>query len=61
MDFAFAIAGFLAPAITGWVLNLRGSFIDGFLLMAVLALSSVVVVLLFHHPDRDRRNPALQI
>ena len=45
MDFAFAIAGFLAPAITGWVLNIRGSFTDGFLLMAVLALSSVVVVL----------------
>ena len=53
MDFAFAIAGFLAPAVTGWVLNIRGSFTDGFLLMAVLALSSVVVVLLFHHPDKD--------
>jgi ACS family hexuronate transporter-like MFS transporter len=53
MDFAFAIAGFLAPAITGWVLNIRGSFTDGFLLMAALALSSVVVVLLFHHPDKD--------
>jgi ACS family hexuronate transporter-like MFS transporter len=61
MDFAFAIAGFLAPAITGWVLDLRGSFVDGFLLMTALALSSVLVVLLFHHPDRDRRNPALQI
>ena len=60
MDFAFAIAGFLAPAITGWVLNLRGSFVDGFLLMAVLALSSVLVVLLFHHPDQDRKSPALQ-
>ena len=59
MDFAFAIAGFLAPAITGWVLDLRGSFVDGFLLMTGLALSSVLVVLLFHHPDRDRRNPAL--
>lgn len=54
MDFAFAIAGFLAPAITGWVLNLRGSFADGFLLMTALALSSVLVVLLFHHPDKDR-------
>jgi MFS family permease len=53
MDFAFAIAGFLAPAVTGWVLNIHGSFTDGFLLMAVLALSSVVVVLLFHHPDKD--------
>src|SRR5216683_556672 len=54
MDFAFAIAGFLAPAITGWVLNLRGSFFDSFLLMTGLALSSMLVVLLFHHPDRDR-------
>lgn len=54
MDFAFALSGFLAPAITGWVLDLRGSFVDGFLLMTGLALSSVLVVLLFHHPDRDR-------
>lgn len=53
MDFAFAVAGFLAPAITGWVLDIRGSFTDGFLLMAALALSSVAVVLLFHHPDKD--------
>jgi MFS family permease len=58
MNFAFAIAGFLAPAITGGVLNLRGSFVDGFLLMTVLALASVLVVLLFHHPDRDREGTA---
>ena len=49
--------GFLAPVITGWVLSLRGSFADGFLLMTALALSSVLVVLLFHHPDRDREGP----
>ena len=61
MDFAFAIAGFLAPAITGWVLNLRGSFADGFLLMTALALSSVLVVLLFHHPDRDRASLAPKV
>ena len=60
MDFAFAISGFLAPAIAGWGLNLRGSFVDGFLLMAALALSSVLVVLLFHHPDQDREGPPLQ-
>jgi predicted MFS family arabinose efflux permease len=58
MDFAFATAGFLAPAVTGWVLNLRGSFVDGFLLMTALALSSVLVVFLFHHPDRDRERLA---
>ncbi|WP_234053902.1 MULTISPECIES: MFS transporter [unclassified Xanthobacter] len=54
MDFVFALAGFLAPALTGWVLHLRGSFADGFLLMAGLALSSVLLVVAFHHPDRDR-------
>ncbi|HUP05965.1 MAG TPA: MFS transporter [Caldimonas sp.] len=54
MDFAFALAGFLAPAITGWVLGERGSFESGFLLMAALALSSVLVVALFHRPDEDR-------
>ena len=58
MDFAFAVAGFLAPSITGWVLSIRGSFEDGFLLMAALALSSVLVVVLFHHPDRDRAEGA---
>ncbi|TCT06870.1 MFS transporter [Aquabacter spiritensis] len=54
MDFAFAIAGFLAPVLTGWVLGLRGSFADGFLLMAALAFSSVALVLAFHHPDADK-------
>jgi nitrate/nitrite transporter NarK len=60
MDFAFAIAGFLAPTLTGWMLALRGSFADGFLLMTGLALSSVLVVLLFHHPDRDREGRSSQ-
>ncbi len=54
MDFTFALAGFIAPSLTGWVLNIRGSFTDGFLLMAVLAASSVLLVLIFHNPDRDR-------
>jgi hypothetical protein len=38
------------------VLNIRGSFTDGFLLMTGLALSSVLVVLLFHQPDDDRQH-----
>ncbi len=57
MDFCFALAGFAAPVITGFVLSLRGSFADGFALMAVLALSSVVLVLAFHRPDEDRAIP----
>nr|WP_294549130.1 MFS transporter [uncultured Rhodopila sp.] len=54
MDTGFAISGFLAPAITGWVVGAFGSFQYAFLLMAGLALSSVLVVLVFHHPDEDR-------
>ncbi len=54
MDTGFAISGFLAPVITGWVVDASGSFQYAFLLMAALALSSVLVVLLFHRPDEDR-------
>jgi MFS family permease len=58
MDTGFAISGFLAPAITGWVVDTFGSFLYAFLLMAGLALSSVLVVLFFHRPDVDRADPA---
>src|SRR5271166_1497751 len=54
MDTGFAISGFLAPAITGWVVGAFGSFQYAFLLMTALALSSVLVVLIFHRPDEDR-------
>jgi ACS family hexuronate transporter-like MFS transporter len=54
MNLAFAISGVLAPYITGLVLDLRGSFVDAFLLMAVLAFLSVIVVLVFNRPDDDR-------
>ncbi len=54
MDFAFALAGFLAPAVTGRLLGDHGSFADAFLLLVALGGSSVVVTLLFHRPDRDR-------
>ncbi len=54
MDCCFAVAAFLAPVVTGFVFDASGSFSSAFLLMAVLAGSSVILVLLFHHPDRDR-------
>ena len=59
MDFAFAVSGFLAPVVTGWVFDLRGSFVDAFLLMTALALSSVIVVLARHRPDEDREDAGL--
>lgn len=53
MDFGFAIAGFLAPAITGWVVGNQGGFAYAFFLLAALAASSVELTLLFHKPDAD--------
>jgi MFS transporter, ACS family, aldohexuronate transporter len=55
MDTFFAISGFVAPLVTGWLVELTQSFKGAFLLLSALALSSVVVVILFHHPDRGGR------
>lgn len=51
MDTLLALAGFIAPAVTGWLVQRTGSFAAPFWLLALLALSSVLVVLVFHHPD----------
>lgn len=51
MDAFFALAGFVAPAVTGQLVQSTGNFSNAFWLMAGLSLSSVLVVLLFHHPD----------
>ncbi|MCP4318929.1 MAG: MFS transporter [Hyphomicrobiales bacterium] len=50
----FAAAGFLAPVITGYTLDLTGSFQPAFWLLSILAASSVLGVYFFHHPDQDR-------
>jgi MFS family permease len=52
MDFFFAIAGLVASTLTGFIIQITGSFFSAFLLVIVLNLSSVLGVLLFHHPDR---------
>lgn len=55
MDTFFAISGFIAPLVTGWVVGTTHSFNNAFWLMALLALSSVAVVIRYHHPDRSGR------
>ncbi|MGH8373362.1 MAG: MFS transporter [Gammaproteobacteria bacterium] len=55
MDTFFAISGFVAPLVTGWAVGMTHSFNNAFWLLALLALSSVIVVILFHHPDRSGR------
>ena len=52
MDALFALAGYLAPTLTGWLVEGSGSFATPFWLMAGLSFSSVLVVIFFHRPDR---------
>ncbi|MEM6460989.1 MAG: MFS transporter [Pseudomonadota bacterium] len=53
MTMFFAVAGIAAPTLTGFLVDATGSFSPAFMLMAGLALSSVIAVLIFHQPDRD--------
>ena len=55
MDALFALAGYLAPTLTGWLVAGSGNFATPFWLMFGLAMSSVLVVLLFHHPDHSAK------
>ncbi|EQD45857.1 major facilitator superfamily MFS_1 [mine drainage metagenome] len=55
MDTFFALAGFIAPVLTGWLVGLTGHYQAAFALLALLALSSVLAVLLFHHPDQSAK------
>jgi nitrate/nitrite transporter NarK len=55
MDTFFALAGFIAPVLTGWLVGLTGHYRAAFALLALLALSSVLAVLLFHHPDQSAK------
>jgi sugar phosphate permease len=47
-----SLAGIIAPALTGWLIDLTGNFQAAFLLLAALSGISVVAVILFHDPDR---------
>ena len=54
-DAGFAVSGFLAPTVTGYIVWATGSFDAAFWLLGLLAASSVIVVALFHRPDESRR------
>jgi len=49
-----SLAGILAPFITGWLIDYTGSYKAAFLLLAALTSVAVLVVILFHHPDKKR-------
>lgn len=52
MDFFFAVAGLVASTLTGFIIQITRSFSGAFVLVIALNLSSVIGVLLFHHPDK---------
>ncbi|MDE3067239.1 MAG: MFS transporter [Verrucomicrobiota bacterium] len=55
MDFFFAVAGLVASTVTGWIVQVSGSFHGAFLLVILLNLTSVTGVLLFHRPGSPAR------
>ena len=48
----FSLAGIIAPALTGWLVDLTGDFRAAFLLLGAVIVFTVLVVIFFHHPDR---------
>lgn len=53
MDSFFALAGILAPALTGWLSDITHSFNAAFGLLIFFTLTSVVAVLVFQRPDKE--------
>ena len=53
MDCYLAVAGILAPALTGWMKDLTHNFNSAIFLMAGFTFTSSLLVFLFQHPDRD--------
>lgn len=51
MDATFAISGIVAPSLTGIVLTITGHYEAGFILLAILGISSSLLVLFFHNRD----------
>ncbi|MBI2790403.1 MAG: MFS transporter [Gammaproteobacteria bacterium] len=47
MDAAFAVAGILAPLLTGWLAHITGNFEGAILLMMTFTFSSAMLILLF--------------
>jgi MFS-type transporter involved in bile tolerance (Atg22 family) len=50
MDAAFALAGILAPSLTGFISHVTGSFNSAFILMMILTTLSALGIILFQKP-----------
>ena len=49
MEALFAIAGMVAPIVTGFIITATGHYNAAFVLLSVLALSSAILIALFHN------------
>jgi MFS transporter, ACS family, hexuronate transporter len=54
-----SVAGILAPALTGMLIDFTGNYQAAFLLLAGMTGIGVITVILFHHPDRDWNPPSI--
>lgn len=54
-DAAFALAGLIAPAIMGFIVDATGSYSSGFILMAALAILGALGMLTFSKERRGRK------
>lgn len=53
MDSFFALAGILAPILTGKICDVTGNFNAAFMILIFFTLTSVVAVLIFQRPDKE--------
>ncbi len=51
MDCGFALAGILAPLMTGWLANLTGNFKAAFGCLIILTICSALSIILWQHPE----------
>lgn len=48
----FSLSGIIAPAITGWLVDLTGSFQSGFFILGLLSALGVCIVLFLHNVNK---------
>lgn len=51
MDAVFAISSFVAPSLTGLIISMTGHFEMAFVLLSLLALSSVILTFFYHNKE----------
>lgn len=55
-----SLAGIIAPLLTGWLVDTTHSYQGAFFLLAGFTLLAVVIVIFFHHPDKEFKTTAPQ-